>query len=623
MVKQKLRIGVGISLIVAGSVATPSNASDHTQCHDLPAKQTVLDEGKELLRQQGNSSWARTNLHNLPPESRYWADEYPSSYFDPRFDYSNEPVTDIHKTLPVQTLIELRSALETADTLERYFRGNSANILFTRILSSARFSKLEPEDQAAVLEGAARTKIEWGLKKETESPDSFRDRIFSTDHLYFSAMAYLTPIRLRHFVLDATTRTSLPKEDFELLKELYTRAASIRSKLKPTDELSTDLLMLGALSEKTNELSDAAKYFFQAMELMQKTSKTKIITANTDAESAPGNEEENYLTHDALTVIVSAQIRANLADGKNYQPLRAVKLFEEKCLNQPPENKIIVSLQSLLSVLDVLPSRDLPAFVDYLRTIIHDRNQSTIMATNFPAIMQKMTARGWGTECNTVCEYAISQSDIDNLFMIAKWYSVSKDDAHLINTAKMILLSIQNDSDEQALSSLKLLMTLLTTASTNQPELSNVKSETVRITAYHEDQIRRKQCLHMADSLNQTAFALELKAQPAMATKLYKEALEIKQMNLKSNDPSTATQLVDLARSEAAQRQFEEAQVHFEKALAVMRKNPLMDPSDTVSALESYGMMLNDWNHGAKATQVYEEAKALHNKISKPKVFAR
>lgn len=48
----------------------------------------------------------------------------------------------------------------------------------------------------------------------------------------------------------------------------------------------------------------------------------------------------------------------------------------------------------------------------------------------------------------------------------------------------------------------------------------------------------------------------------------------------------------------------------------------MVDPADTISALESYGMMLNDWNHGAKASQVYEEAKALHDKMKKPKTFA-
>lgn len=617
----KLRIRLGISLLVAGSVATSSIASDRTQCHDLPAKQTVLDEGKELLRQQGSESRSRLNFHNMPPEKRFF-EEFPNPYF-PNFDYSNEPDANVHLKLPLQTLVQVRDAMKTAETLERYCRANLANTLLTRILSSNEFSKLESREQAAVLENAARTEIEWGLKKETESPDSFRDRIFLSDHLYFIAMAFMTPLRLRYFTLDATTRTSMTDESVMRVKNLYLRAVSIRSKLKLNEELSTDLLMLGALSEKTNDLSSAAKYFSQALATIEKLSKTIVVAKNDSTEKKPWYEEDKKLSDDALAVIVSTQIRAGLVNDNEEEASRSVKLFEEKCLNPRPGSRIIVSVQCLLSILDVLPSADAPALVDYLRTVIHDKNQTTVIATNFSTILEKMKARGWGTECNTVCEYATSQSDTDKLLMVANWYAGSKEAAHLINTAKMILLAIKTDSNEQALASLNLLTPMLASISTAEPNLANVKSEAARITAYHEDEIRRKQCLHMADKLNQTAFALERKAQPAMASKLYKEALEIKQINLKLDDPETAAQLIDLARSEAAQRHFEDAQTHYEKALAMMRKNAMVDPSDIVSALESYGMMLNDWNRGAKAAEVYEEAKALHRKMKQPKIFAR
>lgn len=621
MDQHKLRIGVSLSLVVAFSVATSSMASDRMQCHDLPAKQAILDEGNELLRQQPSPLRTPVDVHGLGHIPRFLIEDYPNPYFDPRFDYSNEPDADAHNKLPVETLVQLRSAINTAEVLERYFRANSANILLTRIISSPRFSKLTPTEQAAVFESAARTKIEWGLKKETESPNSFRDRIFSTDHLYFGSMAFMTPLRLRHFTLDATRRTSLSPEDFTLVKDNYLRALALRSKSKSSEELSTDLLILGALSEQTNELSNAAKYFSQAMSMIENAAKAKSITANAEASSQ--SEEQKYLTDDARVMIVSTQIRANLVSGKTYDPSQAVKLFEDNCLNKP-RDPVIISVQSLLSVLDVLPSTDVPALSDYVLRLVVDKNQSVIMATNFTTILQKMKARGWGTECKTLSDLATNQFNTDSLLMVARWYAASKDDAHLVNTAKMILHAIQNDSDEQALASLTLLATLLPQASTSEPELSTVRSETARITAYHEDQIRRKQCMHMADSLNQTALRLELKAQPEMASKLYKEALEIKQMNLRADDPDTAAQLVDLARSEAEQHKFAESQVHYEKALTILRKNSKADPADTISALESYGMMLNDWNHGAKATEIYDEAKALHNKMSQPKkLFAR
>lgn len=597
MVKHKLRFGVSVSLIVAGSVATTSIASDRTQCHDLPAKQTVLDEGKELLRQQSNGSWADMDFHNLPPQKRFMIETYPNQLYSANYRSTGGPDAKTVRTLPLETIVQLKGAIETAEKLECYLKANSANVLFTRILSSDKFEQLTHTEQASVIEGTARTKITCGLK---ESPAKLFDWI---DQMHFYYMGHVPALTLRRMALEAITKAELSNEDTMQIKGLCAKAAQIRRKLKSTEELATDLLLLGALSEKTNDLSDAMNYFYQAMLIIQKS-------------------EQKQVGDDALAMIVSTQIRANLVVGKNYSAFRAVKLFEDNCLNKA-QHPTIISAQSLLSVLDVLPAKDIPALVDYLPRIIGDRNQTSVTRTNFTSILRKMKARGWGTECNTICELTTNQFNIDSLFMVANWYTESKDDVHLVDTAKLILNAIPKNSDEEALASLKLLTTLLASVSTAQPELSTIKGETAKRTSYYEDEIRRKQCLHMADNLNETAFRLERKAQPEMASKLYKEALEIKQMNLKSDDPDTAAQLVDLARAEAAQGKFEQAQLHYEKALTILRKNSMADPADTVSALESYGMMLNDWNHGAKATKVYEEAKALHDKMKQPKPFSR
>lgn len=178
-------------------------------------------------------------------------------------------------------------------------------------------------------------------------------------------------------------------------------------------------------------------------------------------------------------------------------------------------------------------------------------------------------------------------------------------------TSKQILTAVRTESDEDAVTHLKRLKTLLSKLAKESPD-NEIVAKCERALNSREDAIRRKTCLEMASKLNATAFALETKAKPEMATKLYKEALDIKQKNLAANDPETASQLVDLARAEAAQQHYKVAQELFERALAILRKTKNSDASSLISALESYGMMLNDWHHEAKADVIYEEAKTVY-----------
>jgi hypothetical protein len=209
----------------------------------------------------------------------------------------------------------------------------------------------------------------------------------------------------------------------------------------------------------------------------------------------------------------------------------------------------------------------------------------------------------------------------DKQLAVASWYAESNNHSRFLSSAKVVLNSMKNDPDQQALNYLKRLQKLFSTVADDGPEFRELNNEMNRITAYHEDQIKRKQCLNMAQQLDKTAFDLEKNNHFEMASKLYKGSLGIKQANLATNDPETAMQIVDLARTAAGQQHYAESERLYEKAISMMRKNPRSDPASIVSALESYGMMPNDWKHETKANAVYEEAKRLHSSMKPAENF--
>jgi phosphohistidine phosphatase SixA len=569
-----------------------SFASDRTQCHDLPAKQSVLDEGAKLLD-------SVTPLKD-PYKRDNWRNS--SSYFD----FFDEPEAHIQTTLSLESEDQLRKASETAFQLELFFRFDDANVLYTRILNNKDFGNLSSDERAEIYESTARTKIQMMHEDRLGTKTSpFRNNPRSVQ-IFEILNTYHSHSKLRDLSLLALSQAKMSLDDLDTAKKLYKDALTLRSAETPTDDVITDLIMLGAISEKKNELSDSITYITKAKQLIE-------LKLKSSSDELTNGSHKPLVLNKLMTfqdskqcsqsVLTSALIRLEL---KNRQAEKAIALFQVNCLED--DENIIISPESLLSLSVVYPAESRKDLVDYF---IHMINTSDISDEDVSNVLKIFLSRGWSTECSAICLHIINTSYPKRLFTLAQWYADSSNDTQLLLTSKQILTAVRTESDEDAVTHLKRLKTLLSKLAKESPD-NEIVAKCEHALNSREDAIRRKTCLEMASKLNATAFALETKAKPEMATKLYKEALDIKQKNLSANDPETASQFVDLARSEAAQQHYKVAEEHYERALAILRRTKNSDASSLISALESYGMMLNDWHHEAKAGVIYEEAKTVY-----------
>jgi tetratricopeptide (TPR) repeat protein len=115
-------------------------------------------------------------------------------------------------------------------------------------------------------------------------------------------------------------------------------------------------------------------------------------------------------------------------------------------------------------------------------------------------------------------------------------------------------------------------------------------------------------CLTIAEKLDHVAWKLERDGSYDMAEKLYKQSVEIKEKNLGKNNPYTLSAYGDLARLDADQEHYKDAQNIYEQALASFRRLP--DPGTLyASMLQDYGDMLNRSKQAEKANKIYSEAR--------------
>ena len=143
--------------------------------------------------------------------------------------------------------------------------------------------------------------------------------------------------------------------------------------------------------------------------------------------------------------------------------------------------------------------------------------------------------------------------------------------------------------------------------------LSSQKTK-ARVLALSNNWKRELECLGMAQSLDRTAWNLEQDGQYAMAEKLYKQALMIKQKNLGADAPETLAQNADFGRLCAERGHTAEACKYYEDGLKGLRKLP--NPGRTYTTmLESYGDMLDRTNNKTLAEKIYEEARTYNAKV--------
>lgn len=161
-----------------------------------------------------------------------------------------------------------------------------------------------------------------------------------------------------------------------------------------------------------------------------------------------------------------------------------------------------------------------------------------------------------------------------------------------------------------------LLKPVLSTLSRPWTQKCAQASEPARARAQHLYNTYKKEweCLDMAEKLSQCAGDLERKREYAMAEKLYKESLQIRERHLGKTAPETLALYGDLARLYTSQARYPEAQALYEQALAIYRKSPNTD-SHYANLLENYADMLTRTRRFVEANKIYREARSAHKQL--------
>ncbi|HEY9713150.1 MAG TPA: tetratricopeptide repeat protein [Chroococcales cyanobacterium] len=125
------------------------------------------------------------------------------------------------------------------------------------------------------------------------------------------------------------------------------------------------------------------------------------------------------------------------------------------------------------------------------------------------------------------------------------------------------------------------------------------------------DRLMRRECLDVSQSLTETGCKLESQDSYALAEKMYREALAIKEKNLTPDDPYIATELCNVARVCGDRGAIDRAVPLYERALAIYRKNLRENRAEMINALTSYAESLERAHRKAAAELKYAEARKL------------
>ncbi len=601
MPKLSLRsFGIAILATLTGVGATGARADQGSFCHDIPARQAVLNEGKEYLLQHGNTSNGTldrsvTNVlltpDRLPPNSST--------------EFQNISIFTIDH-LPLETPKELIEAESLAEKLECAQHFKSAHRLYLRVLKLREKAGAANVRLPQVLESVARTEIL--AASNLPFADNKEVGIVDQGPQYES---YGVGSR---FVGSSIVRNAIRKTaDLAAINsagELYTHACAIRRNLHDSNEkLVSDLIILGAIKDKLHDWHAAKIFYVEASQLDKRAIKHLAMYALGKKDFALAKEKESLFLDYAKTN----------ADSASTSILLALYVSEKRSsgalmmLRQAMAHSVFVPADVLISTFTIVQPTDLELLTTYInKTWLTAAEPDPALVT----VIAAMHSQGWDTWADTICQSAAKRysRSIPALMVIAICYRQLNNQAKALKLYKLILNSIQavREPSLGAITELSEIATALASEEMKrEPESQTVLLSVSKEIEFQKSALRHRQCLDMAAQLNKTAFDLERSAHNAMAQKLYEQALEIKQLNLTKDDPEIAVQTLDVARACAAQKNYAQAQSLYERALSRLRKKPRIDSSVTKQALESYGQMLNQMNQQEKAKKIYDEAREL------------
>jgi len=606
---------------------TTAHADEAPLCHDMSARRAVLDEGKQYLDQHAADRAIRFSEYDANMYLQY-KNRYNQIVGIPRIDISDAEL----EAMPLDTSEQLGSAQSTAQGLEDALRLKSANKLYMRILKQ-REQQESGSELAQALESVARTMIlseakVW-ITKEIHEFDQAPLAYGGYNH-YADGGRWMGKRFLVHYAIKALAFKALDESldrlspsDLLAAEQLYSRALAIRRQRQKGEQsgwnepdLDSDLLFLAAFKDRQNKVEEAKALYVEASDRdpqgtaaylagfclrhkdleLAKQSEPKLLTA------ARRSDETG-----AISMLLALYVEQKRSKA-------ALELFR-----QAMSDVLFLRVDSVISMFDVITAGDMPSVTQYLHRAW---NNSAMLDDDFIKVVQAMEQHGWGDQADSLCESFANTPNsmglVSRLLVVAKCYQRLKKYSPAFLRYKEIATAVESkhETDETAVQDLTDVITALKTPEMKQQAGSqSLLSQATQLVAFHQDQIRRRQCLDMAKQLNHTAFELEKNCSYAMAQKLYQQALEIKQINLAANDPETANQMLDVARNAGEQKNYVQAQSLYERALATLRKSPHTDPSDTIGALENYGQILNKMKQEAKAAKIYDEARELSRKI--------
>jgi hypothetical protein len=570
--------------------STGASAEEGTFCHDLPARQSVLDEGKEYLDQHSSIG---KRAHG-----RGFADfgllRYGSNQKE-NLEFQNISSFEIDH-LALETPLELIEAETLAGKLECAQHFKSAHRLYLRVLEQrekeggANILLVQALESTARAEILAMANLPMAVSQDTNDWDSSQQYDnYALDTRFFGSAV------VRRAIKNAPDITAIQNAE-----PLYARALALREKLQARDgKLVSDLLILASIKDRLNKVNEAKALYIEATQLDKETIKNLAAFALTHRDFNLAKQNESAFLSQAAAKRDSASTSVLLA---NYLAEKrsndALQLFR-----QTMSNSVFVPADVLVSMFEVMPENEVEQLTDYVAKVWLTKSDLNL---DIVKVIKAMKEQGWGKSTDSLCQLGAYRFPIFNqtLLVIAECYRQSGNPSGALSVYRTILKSILANR-EPSLGAIKELSEILTALNSNDmkkaPEYQDVLLSISKEIEFQKSGIRQRQCLDMAAQLNKTAYDLERSGHNEMAQKLYQQALEIKLLNLAKDDSETASQMLDVARTSAAQNNYVLAQSLYENALARLRKSPPASGGILKQALEGYGQLLNQMNQQEKS----------------------
>jgi len=585
----------------------------------MPVRESVAEQATQYLQLAGPF-----RMVSRGPIFRYSRTRYATGRSDETTGTPAHSDAEL-ESMPLDTPQQLNDAQGLALNLEERRQFMSANKLYQRILKRRQDQGTVDIKLAQILESTARTEILSGTGVTIKDSQARRD-YSQTAPYYGYGYGPGFGVMGRSVIHDA-----ISKDGYNLgnnliaAEELYSRAVAIHRQLKDSDHnLVSDLLFLGALKDRQDKIDAAKAFYLEALERDHHASAYVASFCLKHKDFDFGKQVEPKLVSAARQTRDSAPISALLSMYlANKRSEDALRLFRAAMSTDAKSSvaSLVLPVDLLVTMFDLISPDEVDGVTKYL---ISFPVRASLLSDGLARLMQALEQHGWGDNADLIRQFIVSNgmagASAPRLVVVADSYVQSKKYALAISTYEQLATAVENEheSDERALKHLSALITAISSAEMKQqPECQTLFSKVSGLISFHQNKIRQNQSLETIDELNHKAFGHERNDEFELAQKLYQQALQMRQLNLPADDPETATQLLDVARTAGEQKHYAEAQSLYERVLSALRKNPHTDPAETIVALECYGQMLNEMKQEAKASKIYDEARDLSRKTQR------